>query len=292
MKKYVFLFITAIILFIARGNVYAKEVPNIIILHAANETKNGFQVYEEGGDTDAFMKVYNKSFMKESINLYELAKQYSNIKDKEFYVAFKKGSGCYGRIGFYLKKNGNLYDKTKSPYVELSSEQLTNDYKRLQSITQLFPREMEHVLYEIYKEKDDIRKYIDIIDNKSHRLEELINDLFEYTMLTSCDIKLEKVTISLNEFITQVVEGTMPICSQSDLNIFLEAPDKEINVTVDPMKMMRVFENLITNAVRYSYKPGNIKVKISEHKNDSIVCVENEGNIIKKEELDKIFDRL
>ncbi|OOM75713.1 sensor histidine kinase CssS [Clostridium sp. BL-8] len=41
------------------------------------------------------------------------------------------------------------------------------------------------LIKENYKEKDDISKYIDIIDNKSSRLEELINDLFEYTKLTS-----------------------------------------------------------------------------------------------------------
>lgn len=147
------------------------------------------------------------------------------------------------------------------------------------------------LLKERYKEKDHISKYIDIIDNKSHRLEELINDLFEYTKLTSYDIKLEKTNISLNEFIRQIVEGMMPICSQNNLNIFFEAPDKEVNVNVDPMKMMRVFENIITNAIMYSDKEKSIKVKISEHKDGAIVTVENEGKSIKKEELDKIFDR-
>ncbi|WP_051541983.1 HAMP domain-containing sensor histidine kinase [Clostridium lundense] len=147
------------------------------------------------------------------------------------------------------------------------------------------------LLKEKYKGKDDISRYIDIMDNKSHRLEELINDLFEYTKLTSYDIKLEKTNISLNEFIRQVVEGMMSTCNQNNLNIFLEAPDKEVIVNVDPMKMMRVFENIITNAIRYSDKAGNIKVKISQHKDGAIVSIENEGKSIRKEELDKIFDR-
>ncbi|SQB92074.1 hypothetical protein [Clostridium tetanomorphum] len=149
MKKYIFLFITAIMVFFTIGKVSAKETTNIIVLKAVNETKDGFPVYEEGGDTKAFMEVYNKSFMKESINLYELAQQYSNSKNKDFYVAFKKGSGCYGSIGFYLKKDGKLYDKTKSPYIELSPDQLNNNYSELQSITQIFPHEMGHVLYGI-----------------------------------------------------------------------------------------------------------------------------------------------
>jgi len=93
------------------------------------------------------------------------------------------------------------------------------------------------LIKENYKEKDDISKYIDIIDNKSNRLEELINDLFEYTKLTSCDIKLEKMNISLNEFMRQVVEGMMPACNQNNLNILLEAPNEDLNVNVNTAKM-------------------------------------------------------
>jgi signal transduction histidine kinase len=146
------------------------------------------------------------------------------------------------------------------------------------------------LLKEKYKEKNEISKYIDIIDDKSHRLEQLINDLFEYTKLTSCNIKLQKVEICLNEFMRQIVEGMMPICSQNNLDIFLKAPKEELKVIVDPSKMLRVFENIIINAVRYSKKPGEINIKISKHENEAIVSIENEGKTIKKEEMDKIFN--
>lgn len=146
------------------------------------------------------------------------------------------------------------------------------------------------LIKENYKEKDDISKYIDIIDNKSSRLEELINDLFEYTKLTSCDNKLEKMNISLNEFMRQVVEGMMPACNQNDLNILLEAPNEDLNVNVDPAKMVRVFENIISNAIRYSNKKSNINIKILKAENGAVVSIENEGKPIKEEELNKIFD--
>lgn len=146
------------------------------------------------------------------------------------------------------------------------------------------------LIKENYKEKDDISKYINIIDNKSNRLEELINDLFEYTKLTACDIKLEKVNISLNEFMRQVVEGMMPVCNQNDLNILLEAPNEDLNVNVDPAKMVRVFENIISNAIRYGNKKSHINIKIFKVENGAMVRIENEGKPIKEEELNKIFD--
>ncbi|AJG97388.1 hypothetical protein LF65_00761 [Clostridium beijerinckii] len=146
------------------------------------------------------------------------------------------------------------------------------------------------LIKENYKVKDDINKYIDIIDNKSNRLEELINDLFEYTKLTSCNIELEKMDISLNELMRQVVEGMMAICNQNDLNILFEAPNEDLNVNVDPAKMVRVFENIISNAIRYSNKKSDINIKILKTENRAMVSIENEGKPIKEDELNKIFD--
>lgn len=140
------------------------------------------------------------------------------------------------------------------------------------------------------KLNNDIKRYIDIIDSKADSLENLINDLFEYTKLIACDVKIEKINISLNEFMRQVVEGMMPVCNKKDLTILFEAPEEELNVNVDPSKMLRVFENIIVNAIRYSNKDSKIYVKVSKYENGAWVSIENEGKAIKNEELNKIFE--
>lgn len=137
---------------------------------------------------------------------------------------------------------------------------------------------------------NDIKRYMDIIDTKAESLEKLINDLFEYTKLTACDVKIEKINISLNEFMRQIAEGMMPACNENDLSILFEAPEEEVKVNVDPSKMLRVFENIISNAIRYSNKNSTINIKISKNKNGSLVTIENEGKSLKAEELNKIFE--
>lgn len=154
MRKIIFMFVTIILLLFTMENVYAKEVANVIVLKATNEMKDGFPVYEEGGDEKSFMDIYNKSFIKKSVELYSQAQQYSEFKNEDIYIAFRENSGCYGRVGFYLKKDGKLYDKSKSPYIELSTDQLKGEYDYLDSITQLFPHEMGHVLYKITTNED------------------------------------------------------------------------------------------------------------------------------------------
>ena len=63
-------------------------------------------------------------------------------------------------------------------------------------------------------------------------------------------------------------------------------------VDMNPGKMVRVFpENLISNAIKYSFKPGKISILTYEKSNYVFIKVNNKGENISKEKLDKIFDR-
>ena len=82
MKKYIFMFIfvSCIMLLVTRENVSAKEMsaetPNVIVLKGTDETKDGYPVYEPMDDDKLFMDIYNKSFIKKSVELYGKALQY------------------------------------------------------------------------------------------------------------------------------------------------------------------------------------------------------------------------
>ncbi|MCX7711813.1 MAG: helix-hairpin-helix domain-containing protein [Clostridia bacterium] len=148
MKKLVFILIMLIAILLSAMPIRAleKEVPEVVILSTTNEQKDGFAVLEEGWQNQSVQALINNSFMKKSLQIYSIAQKYSNTKGEPFYLTFKPNSGEYGRIGFYLKKGGTLIDKTSSPYIELNTEELTSSPARLQSLTQIFPHEMGHVL--------------------------------------------------------------------------------------------------------------------------------------------------
>jgi signal transduction histidine kinase len=148
-----------------------------------------------------------------------------------------------------------------------------------------------NLLKEKYKNEDDMKKYIDIIDLKSARLDKLISDFFEYNKLTNCEVELNKINISINEFLRQVITGIMPLCNDKNLKIKLLFPSYDISVCIDPDKMFRVMENLLANAIRYSNKESEIEVTLTKEKSITIITIANECNEFNKEEIDKIFDR-
>lgn len=142
-----------------------------------------------------------------------------------------------------------------------------------------------------YKNEEEFMDYLNIAYTKSEKLEALINDLFEYTKLSNKGITLQLHKISIKELLEQLIEELYVICEKNNIVIRTEMPNEEVYAEIDGDKMARVFENLLINAIRYSTKPGEIKLKIDKKENSVIVSVENKCDDINEEQLEKLFDR-
>lgn len=142
-----------------------------------------------------------------------------------------------------------------------------------------------------YKNESQMENYIQIIYNKSKKLKLLIDDLFEYTKLTDTNFALRKQKICLNDLLEQFLEEFTIFCEEYHVLIIRDIPKEKYFLLADPEKMVRVFENLLTNAVRHSEKPGKIKVVMQQETHKIRVSVKNKGKEIPKGELDHLFDR-
>ena len=132
-------------------------------------------------------------------------------------------------------------------------------------------------------------KFIKIALEKSNKLEELINELFEITKYNSETLTIKKEKISLTLLINQVIDEFYPILKEQNKKITF-TPQKDIFIKVDPVKIARVFNNLIKNAINYSYDNSEIKIDIKEEK-DLIITISNQSKTLTKEELSKLFDK-
>lgn len=147
------------------------------------------------------------------------------------------------------------------------------------------------VMQNRYKNEEEMKEYLNISFSKSERLKLLIDDLFEYTKLNNDGTKLKKTRVNLIEFLEQFVEEITPIVEEEGLEVDKKFECEKVFLSIDTMKMVRVFENLITNAVKYSYKPGQIVIGAYEKGDKVIIFFRNKGEHIAKEKADKLFDR-
>lgn len=144
-------------------------------------------------------------------------------------------------------------------------------------------------------------KYTSIALNKAERLEELINEFFDITRLNLTTISLEYSTTNLTRMLEQIIYEFAPVFKDKNIVCNLEA-EKDIMLGCDVNKMQRVFDNLLRNAVNYSFHDSTITVKVYRQARESkstedlerqgitIVFV-NQGETIPPDKLDKIFEQ-
>lgn len=133
-------------------------------------------------------------------------------------------------------------------------------------------------------------KYIDITLDKSYRLEDLINELFDVARFNSEKIILEKEELNLNLMLEQIIDDFYPVLKELNKKIKF-TPQEEIKLYGDPDKLSRVFNNLIKNAINYSSDDSNIDISAVKDEKNAIIKIKNKGKQIPKEKLDRIFEK-
>lgn len=141
-----------------------------------------------------------------------------------------------------------------------------------------------------YKDTAQMEEYINIAFVKSQKIKVLMEDLFEYTKLSNNMITLKKQKVDINEFLSQLIEEYIPVFEENKLNVIRDM-DKNILVNIDVDKILRVFENMFSNAVKYASKPCDFKIGIKDNGSKVRISFSNRSEFIPKEKIDRLFDR-
>ncbi len=142
-----------------------------------------------------------------------------------------------------------------------------------------------------YDTREQYEDYIKIAFSKSEQLKNLIDDLFEYTKLTNENIVLNPHNVCINELLDQLIEELVPQAEERNLLFEKNFPEKRIYASVDSEKIVRVFDNLLMNAIKYSTSGAEIKVSFIKQQNSLQICVANHSEQFTKEELVNLFER-
>ena len=140
--------------------------------------------------------------------------------------------------------------------------------------------------------EDVQRGYLNVAYGKGVSLNNLINELFEYTKLANNYISLEKIPFNIAILVNQVVGEHIPFFTEKSIKVEIESKSQEIYSEIDIQRMVRVIENIVKNAEKYSFHNTIFKVSILEIDNNIKISFQNIGESISNEELEKIFDKM
>lgn len=133
-------------------------------------------------------------------------------------------------------------------------------------------------------------RYTEIALDKAERLEELISEFFDITRFNLTALTLETERLHLSRMLEQLASEFHPILAERELRWSLNiAPD--IMLAGDADKLARAFDNLIRNAVNYSYAGTEISLYAQTEADMVKIMIKNSGKTIPPDKLTHIFEQ-
>ncbi|KAA0955953.1 HAMP domain-containing histidine kinase [Sporosarcina sp. ANT_H38] len=137
--------------------------------------------------------------------------------------------------------------------------------------------------------EDSRKNYATVIQSETERLSSLTKQLLLLTSLDQLSSPLEKRTFELDKQLKEIVRKYRWLLEEKEMT--LEMDIEEVRFTGDPAFLEKVWENLLTNALKYTEIGGTIEVVLTEQSDQVKVIVKDNGIGIDEEELKRIFDR-
>lgn len=128
------------------------------------------------------------------------------------------------------------------------------------------------------------------MQEETMRLTRLVSDLRDLSLAEVRQLELHRKETDLNLLVRHATEMLAPLLEEKQLRFSLELDASLPHLWVDPDRMNQVFYNVLTNAIRYTYK--NTTIHIRSYLSDSSVCLEisDEGPGIAPADLPYVFD--
>lgn len=144
-----------------------------------------------------------------------------------------------------------------------------------------------------YHSEEDLLKYTGIAYLKAKQMKSLVDNLFEYTKVQQTGgTQLSFNRLDVNQMLEQLVASFELEANKHGLEISAIGADEPFYIQADAEKLGRVFNNLISNAIKYGEGGKNIFLRsqvIDQH--EVVVEVSDDGPKIPEESLNKIFER-
>lgn len=137
---------------------------------------------------------------------------------------------------------------------------------------------------------EDAQKSFGIIEKEGQKMSKLVSQLLTLARMERGRQKLNIENINLSELLEIIIE-TQTLSAKTKNIKFVTKIMPEIYANIDEMMIMRVFTNLISNAISYGKQNGTITVELFLQENRIVSKISDDGIGISEDKLDKIWLR-
>lgn len=175
-------------------------------------------------------------------------------------------------------------DVMKDEFVALVSHELRTPLTAIQGYTELV---LDGTLGEL---NDEQRAMLAVVDRNSIRLFRLINDLLFVAQVNAGELNVAIEDVDLAAVATEAVSDAQPRAAAADVSLAIEC-DETPTVRADRVRLAQVFDNLISNAIKFTPPGGRVGLSISMVGEDAMIVVADSGMGMTPEDQQRLFTR-
>lgn len=126
--------------------------------------------------------------------------------------------------------------------------------------------------------------------NMVNKLTRLVDDMLDISRVQSSRLSLNKENVEVCSLLHEAIEQLKPVFNMADSELPIVETCQEIKGSFDKLRLEQVFNNILTNAIRYG-GGSPVTVKAEMRNQLALITIKDEGPGIPKDKLERIFDR-
>lgn len=138
---------------------------------------------------------------------------------------------------------------------------------------------------DIQKNEDMLNQGLTIIENEGERLSIMVEDLLDFSRLSSSNFEYHKENLNIVNLVKEVHTQLYPRAVNDKINFSFLSSYDELMINADKNRMKEVFINIIDNAIKFTPENGDIDVIITTDNKDIKITVKDTGEGIKEDEI-------
>ncbi|KAF1295066.1 two-component sensor histidine kinase [Enterococcus sp. JM4C] len=142
-----------------------------------------------------------------------------------------------------------------------------------------------------FHSQEDLLKYTHTAYVKSKQMKILVEDLFEYTKVRQPSVPINITSFDMTQLVEQLAADFELEASKKQVEIHVVSSPEHFIMDGDTEKLVRVFNNLLSNALKYGKGAKYIVIEVEKVGTEAVITVKNDGAMIPKRSLDSLFDR-
>lgn len=209
------------------------------------------------------------------------------------YLIESKGNGKLSELARHMNEMKNGYREMLDQQIKserLKSELITNVSHDLKTPLTSIINYID-LLGKKELADEEAQQYITVLDRKAARLKTLIDDLFEASKMASGSVELHLEKVNVVALLNQAIAECSDQIEASSLAFRVSTDKPKIYAHLDGKKTWRVFENLISNALKYSLPNTRVYVTVTEREEHVILTIQNVSAYELDFDVDEIFER-